>query len=178
MTHSIQYYEQAFRTLHTNMQHGKPAPHKAFLLLAVIDMIEEGVVTSTHINLTEELEARFNKLWKRLLGKSAYFSPDVFKPYYHMEHESFWKLIAQDNINKEEAVKPNYTRRWMRERYKYAVIDDELFALLQDETVRARLRVVLISTYLTDQPVKVSIIDGADKTGLVLISLLLGMMVA
>ena len=92
MTHSIQYYEQAFRTLHTNMQHGKPAPHKAFLLLAVID--------------------------------------------------------------------------------------DELFALLQDETVRARLRVVLISTYLTDQPVKVSIIDGADKTGLVLISLLLGMMVA
>lgn len=174
----LQYYEQAFRTLHTNMQHGKPAPHKAFLLLAVMDMIEEGLITSTHINLTDELETRFNKLWKHLLGKSAYFSPDVFKPYYHMEHEPFWKLVAQDNINKEVAVKPNYTRKWMRERYKFALIDDELFALLQDETVRARLRVVLISTYLTDQPVKVSIMDGADKTGFALISLLLGVLVA
>lgn len=174
----IRFYEQAFRTLHTNMQHGKPAPHKAFLLLAVIDMIEEGLITSTHISLTDELETRFNTLWKHLLGKSVYFSPDVFKPYYHMDHEPFWKLVAQYNINKEVAVKPNYTRKWMREHYKYAVIDDELFALLQDETVRARLRVVLISTYLTDQPVKVSIMDGADKTGLALIGLLLGVLVA
>lgn len=46
------------------MQHGKPAPHKAFLLLAVMDMIEDGLITSTHINLTDELETRFNKLWK------------------------------------------------------------------------------------------------------------------
>lgn len=95
-----------------------------------------------------------------------------------MEHEPFWKLVAQDNINKEVAVKPNYTRKWMRERYKFALLDDELFALLQDETVRARLRVVLISTYLMDQPVKVSIMDGADKTGFALISLLLGVLVA
>ena len=40
---TFQYYEQAFRTLHTNMQRGKHAPHKAFMLLAVIDMIEEGL---------------------------------------------------------------------------------------------------------------------------------------
>lgn len=85
MTHSYQYYEQAFRTLHTNMQHGKPAPHKAFLLLAVIDLIEEGLITSQHINLTDELESCFSKLWKRLLGKSVYFSPDVFKLYYHIK---------------------------------------------------------------------------------------------
>lgn len=95
-----------------------------------------------------------------------------------MDHEPFWKLIAQYNINKEVAVKPNYTRKWMRERYKFAVIDDELFALLQDETVRAKLRVVLISTYLQDQPVKVSIMEGEGKTGLALIGLLIGMLVA
>lgn len=41
MKQTFQYYEQAFRTLHTNMQRGKPAPHKAFMLLTVIDMIEE-----------------------------------------------------------------------------------------------------------------------------------------
>ena len=120
------------------MQHGKPAPHNAFLLLAVIDLIEEGLITSPHINLTDELESCFIKLWKRLLGKSVYFSLDVFKPYYHMDHEPFWRLVVQDNINNEETVKPIYTRKWIRE------------------------------------PVKVSIMDGADMTRLALMGLLQG----
>jgi len=38
----LTYYEELFRGLHTNMQRGKPAPHKAFLLLSIIDLIEEG----------------------------------------------------------------------------------------------------------------------------------------
>ena len=37
-----------------------------------------------------------------------------------------------------------------------AAIDDELFDLLQDSNVRAKLRVVLISTYLDNQPTLVA----------------------
>lgn len=38
--------------------------------------------------------------------------------------------------------------------FSHAQIDEELFKLLQDDGVRAQLRVLLISTYLTDQPVE------------------------
>lgn len=81
MQHTYKYYEQAFASLHTNTQKGKPAPHKAFLLLAVIDLIEEGKIYCNQIDLTEDLKHRYNLLWKKLLGKSLLFSPDISKPY-------------------------------------------------------------------------------------------------
>lgn len=46
MTKAFQYYEQAFRTQHTNMQHGKPAIFAlcfvVCIIIGVIMAIKEG----------------------------------------------------------------------------------------------------------------------------------------
>lgn len=42
----IDKYTEYFSFLHTNKQKGMPAPHKAVLLLSVIDMVEVGVIKS------------------------------------------------------------------------------------------------------------------------------------
>lgn len=42
MQETLNKYISLFCSLHTNKQKGMPAPHKAVLLLSVIDMIEAG----------------------------------------------------------------------------------------------------------------------------------------
>ena len=150
----FQHYKTAFASLHTAQSHGKPAPHKALLLLAVIDMVESGQIRNGRIELTDRLEQHFNALFRKYIGKSLLFRPDVCKPYYHMQHECFWRLVPKDGHGAVRSQDVRYSKAWLNAEFSHAQIDEELFELLQDDGVRAQLRVLLISTYLTDQPVE------------------------
>ena len=50
----LKHYIDAFSHLHTAVVKGHKAPHKAVLLLAVIDMVEEERIVNNHIHLSEE----------------------------------------------------------------------------------------------------------------------------
>ena len=52
---SLRNYIEVFSHLHTAKVRGHKAPHKAMLLLAVIDLIEENVITRPEIELTHQL---------------------------------------------------------------------------------------------------------------------------
>ena len=148
----FQHYKTAFSSLHTAKSHGKPAPHKALLLLALIDMVESGQIRDSRIELTDQLEQHFNALFRKYIGKSLLFHPDVCKPYYHMRHESFWHLVPKDGHGAVRSQDVRYSKAWLNGEFSHAQIDEELFDLLQDDGVRAQFRVLLISTYLADQP--------------------------
>jgi len=166
---NLRHYIEAFSSLHTAKVKGYKAPHKAILLLSVIDLVEEGCIASPHIRLTDELEKKFHEVWHRYLGNSAVFTPDIAKPYFHMQHESFWWLVekqqvqsmmvAEDSVldsdkSKKDLPKGSYSVSAMREAFAYAEIDSALFQLLQNADARAMLRVILINTYITNQPTK------------------------
>lgn len=89
------YYSECFRNLHTNKRNGYSAPHKPLLLLTIIDMIEDGAITSPRIELSDLLIATFNVEAKRYVGNSLLFKPDVGKPFYHMDYEPFWRLVPK-----------------------------------------------------------------------------------
>ena len=89
----INHYIEAFSNLHTAKIKGHKAPHKAVLLLAIIDLIEEGVISDPCIKLSEELINKFGDIWQRYIGSSTIFHPEISKPYFHMQHEPFWSLI-------------------------------------------------------------------------------------
>lgn len=129
---------------------GKQAPHKALLLLSVIDLIERGYITTTRIELTDVLERQFKRNTTSLLGESILFQPKINYPYVHMHSESFWELIPTNGGQIEKFT--NYSTSSLRQNIAYAQIDKELFELLQNPNARAKLRVLLISTYLNDQP--------------------------
>lgn len=145
----LDFYINCFSSLNTMKKMGKPAPHKALLLLSVIDLIEQGVITDCRIPLSVNLEQQFKYNTRRLLGDSVLFQPRINYPYFHMRSEPFWQLVPVEN-------KPfslsNFSVSNIRKEIAFAAIDDELFDLLQDSNVRAKLRVVLISTYLDNQP--------------------------
>ena len=166
----LQHYIDAFSSLHTAKVKGHKAPHKAVLLLAIIDLVEEKMILSPYIRLTDRLNEKFNEVWYRYLGASAIFTPDICKPYFHMQHEGFWKLVeinetdygmaaepsltVQVTKGKKKLPKGSYSVEAMRRAFAYAEIDSMLFQLLQNVDARAMLRVVLINTYLTNQPTK------------------------
>ena len=166
----LRHYIDAFSSLHTAKVKGHKAPHKAVLLLAIIDLIEEDVILTPYIDLSDGLIEKFKAVWHRYLGASAIFTPDICKPYFHMQHESFWRLVevkeadygivAEPNPSieskkeRKDLPKGSYSVESMRRAFAHAEIDDMLFHLLQNSDARAMLRVVLINTYLTNQPTK------------------------
>ena len=150
MNNTLNYYINCFSSLNTMKKCGNPAPHKALLLLSVIDLVERGAITDCRIPLSDELERQFKSNTKKLLGESIIFQPKISYPYVHMRSEPFWDLVSTpggqvDNIT-------NYSLTSLRQNIAYACIDKELFQLLQNQNVRAKLRVHLISTYLDNQP--------------------------
>lgn len=166
----LRYYTEVFAHLHTAKMKGHRAPHKAVLLIAIIDLIDDKKITSQDIELTDLLVNKFNQVWKRYLGTSSIFTPDIAKPFFHMQHESFWRLVEVAEIESAIAAEPSpyvesskekkdlpvgsYSVKAMRSAFAYAQIDNNLFYLLQNPDARAMLRVILINEYLTNQPTK------------------------
>lgn len=163
MTKDFEYYRDCFASLHTNVSRGIPAPHKPLLLLAVMDLIEQGAITSRRIYLTDQLIEAFKANASRYIGRSIVFKPNIGQPYYHMDYEPFWRLVrkvdilqtavaAEPTVRFGKKSKPAYTANSIRRDYEYADIDEELFRLMQNQDARAKLRTILISTYLLRQP--------------------------
>ena len=65
-----------------------------------------------------------------------------------MQNEPFWRLCL-NNGQDLAGMKARYSVRWLREN-THALLDPELFGLMRDESARAQMRVLLISTYLQD----------------------------
>lgn len=166
----LSHYIAAFSHLHTAKIKGYRAPHKAILLLAIIDMVEDGSIATPEIRLTDDLVRVFGQLWRRYLGESAIFLSDISKPYFHMQYEPFWQLVehrqprtmmvADGHLhngrghNPKELPQGQYSVKAMRQAFACAEMDHALFRLLQQADARAMLRVILISEYLGNQPTK------------------------
>jgi len=164
----LKYYSFRFAHLNTAKRFGRPAPHKAILLLSVIDLVESGVINSPRIPLSDELIKTFDDNWKRYLGALRLFNPDIGKPFFHMQHELFWCLRDKEeaysvmaaepsptlaNAEKKELPTGNYSTKSLRTAFYWAEIDNALFHLLRNQEARGHLRVVLISTYLQNQSI-------------------------
>ena len=142
-------YIDLFSNLHTNKQHGKNAPHKAIMLLSVIDLISSQHITTNEIIYNEELEKCFFKNWKQYVKEVSIFKPKAGTPFWHLNSEPFWQLIPYEGgyvtIVKLQKGNP-YSARTIRKYIKYAVIDKELFLLLRDSSTRETLKQTLINS--------------------------------
>ena len=88
----IEYYVNCFKNLNRSKKAGQVAPHKVVLLLAVIELIEKGIIKNEVIELSNELIDTFTRIWNDGV-KSDIFKCNIALPYYHMNSEPFWKLI-------------------------------------------------------------------------------------
>lgn len=161
----IKHYLYHFAHLNTAKHKGKPAPHKAVLLLAVMSLIERGSISTPEIELTDELVDEFKKIWTEKLPVSCPFSCDISKPYFHMQHEPFWRLLEHEEnywivaeelglyTEEKKTMAKGYTVSAMREKFLCAKIDSELYNIIRSNADdRKELENLLISKYLTYEP--------------------------
>lgn len=147
MVKDLAYYQSCFENLSVNKKGGHLAPHKPLLLLAVIDLVECGIIKSQQIELSEALITAFKLNETRFTRDIVHFKPNIGMPYYHLTAEPFWRLVP---INPGK-VPNTYAISTLRHFYKYAEIDNELFALMKEPATAQLLRKVLIDTYLANR---------------------------
>lgn len=138
----LQHYCELFKQLHTAILSGKRAPHKAVLLLSVIELIEENTISSPCITLSDDLISRFNINWKTYVHSDK-FSAIITTPFWHLQNESFWRLNTYDGFE----PKKTYSEKYLKE-HTFAIIDVALYELVRDESNGLLLKDVLIKTYL------------------------------
>ncbi len=74
----------------------RKAPHKPLLLLAVLDLVHCGGITTPFIDVTAdlvELNELFNLYWRRIipLGQTS----SIAFPFSRLDREPFWELVPQ-----------------------------------------------------------------------------------
>lgn len=139
---------QQLTHLSTAVVMGRRAPHKAVLLLAIMDLVQNGSINSPRIVLSKQLEEAFEKEWRRYIGVPLVFKCVIATPFWHMRNEPFYSLFH--NTGEEIVGNSNaYSKKRLKEE-TYAVIDEDLYEQMQKEDSRNELRSILIDTYLRE----------------------------
>ena len=114
----LNYYINCISSLHTMRKCGKPAPHKALLLLSVIDLVERDVISDCRVPLSDALIQHFKSNTTKLLGENILFQPKISYPFFHMRSEPFWELVSPRGDKVEEV--PSYSLSILKRHIAYA----------------------------------------------------------
>jgi putative restriction endonuclease len=131
----------------------KRAPHKPILLLAVLDLVARGVITSAFIDVTGdlvELNELFNLYWRRIipLGQTS----SIAFPFSRLHNEPFWELVPQPGREITPAAINNITAvSQLRTVALGARVDEELFHCMQEPASRNALREALLQSCFSDE---------------------------
>ena len=145
--HTLQDYS---RTVN-NLQDKRRTPHKPFLLLIIIEMLESGELCENRIPFGEiekkkpffaDLIAVFNS------GNASNRQPSLHNPFFHLKTNGFWHLDPPELQSRPAATTP--TEAYLRNAEATAKLDGRLFVLLVIPEYRDMLRQALINTYFSN----------------------------
>ena len=158
------------------------APHKPFLMLAVIELMEQGEISDNRILPSEDLIAIFEKYISLIPGAD----PMIHEPFYDLKNEGFWDLknfpISGSQMDlfssaEQMSLPTGPSVRQLQNAGAYAVLDDALFSFLKEPVYRALIRQTIIETYFPELRQRIeecaveesadnyseSLISGAEK---------------
>ena len=124
------------------------APHKPFLLLAIMDLIAQGQIAENFIEPSFELVDTWNGYWKAVMPTDRRSS--MAYPFPRLESDGFWHRVANPGYDAAADYNVSSMAK-LREIYAGARLDDQLFGFLVDPVARELLRSVLIQTYFLPQ---------------------------
>ncbi len=128
------------------------APHKPLLLMAVMDLVTRGVITSNFIEITGdlvELNDLFTGYWRRVVPITQKSS--IAFPFSRLHNEPFWELVPASGREITPAVVSTISSvNQLREIALGARMDDDLFLLLQSPENRMALRQVLLQSCFSE----------------------------
>ena len=141
----VEYYKNVLLTINQKRTNGKSNIAKPILLLTIIALIDEGYIIGNTIRFDNHLIETYNRLFKQY---SDVITPVVY-PFYYMRHDAFYAI-------KGKAERKTPSAKYIHDNIEYAYLDDGLWELLQDESIRNEYRQQIINQYLKDNNNKIS----------------------
>jgi putative restriction endonuclease len=152
--------------MNPNPVSGRKSPHKAVMILAVIDLIASGETNGNQIIYGPELLEHFRRYFDVVKTDADSFTPIL--PFFHLRSAPFWHHRA---VPGKEAVcealnGPGGSKK-MAEIIESAFLDDELFAALQQPALRQEIRDALICRYFPEKHDKLKqLAEEEERVGL------------
>jgi len=141
----IQTYKAEFENLRPSRVGGRSRPHKGSMLLAVIDLIDQGVIRRNEIPFNDALRDAFSERFA--LYKQGNDKDDPAQPYFYLSSAVFWHLAPvagrEDELAQRRTASHHGSAKQIKSLIEYAYLDEELFKLLQNDVYRAMLADVL-----------------------------------
>lgn len=147
---SLLDYEQRFSHLRMNLRGGtEKSPHKVAMLLAVMDLVERGVIHQNRIYFDQALKDAFTLHFNQLASSNDRNNPHL--PYFHLRSSGFWhhhlKPGKQDAYNTlTTASGPGV----INDHIAYVQLDDELFEYFGNQISRVFLNSALMENLSID----------------------------
>lgn len=169
MSASSKDYARLFAHLHTNRNAQRwsaetlhRAPHKPFLLLAIMDLIAQGVISDRLIRLDTDLVDAFELYWTKVIGRPSHGK--IALPFYHLRGDGFWHLVPVPGMEQALAATGSVDSIvGLRRLVLGATLDEDLFALLADARRRDDLRRILVETYFAPE-VRPRVVEASHIT--------------
>ncbi|NBC26465.1 MAG: hypothetical protein GVY08_06370 [Bacteroidetes bacterium] len=120
------------------------APHKPFLLLSILDRIEQSAIQDHRIELTQELTDTFFTYWNAIMGENKITT--IALPFYHMQSEPFWELRYREG---KKAYKSSPSLGGLLDRVAFAMIEPALFDKMNQSAEREKIRLLLVKHYFS-----------------------------
>ena len=146
-------YIEAVKNLKTNNKWGRKSPHKAVLMLTVIELYEKNILMDNEIRYDETLKSTFLKMWNMVLPKEPLFHPDAYLPFWYLQSDNFWHIVPirgkEDilSLMRDTNIKPSEAK--LIDSVKYAELDEDLYFLMTLPSGRSSLKRALLETYTT-----------------------------
>ncbi len=138
------YWLKQIARLKVDRASGDPAPHKPLLLLAILDLAEEGLLAQEILPLSGELAFRFLTYWTVVAVRRKQ-RPDIRLPFHHLKSGGFWTALMED-------ARPSPNNRLTT----CAKLDTSFLKCLQETDFRDQARRLMVTNYFA----------GAEKAAL------------
>ncbi|MEZ4640695.1 MAG: hypothetical protein R2856_38015 [Caldilineaceae bacterium] len=144
--HPLRQTEDGQSQLNDSPQTRRQAPHKALLLLTVLDLFAEDAPSTNLIALDEMLLDLFAGYWARVMSPPR--RGNIAMPFFHLQSDGFWHLCPRPG---REITGKVHAVTKLNELVLGARLDEALYALLCHEESREALRRVLIQSYFDER---------------------------
>lgn len=114
------------------------APHKALLLLCMIDLAEAGELGESELGKTPELRLRFDSYWRIVQARWG-GRPGLDLPFHHLGNQGFWTPLTRDSVT---SISPDTT--------VCLTLDPGFLACLYNREFRRQARFILIRIWFPD----------------------------
>ena len=146
-------YIEVLKNLKTNNKWGRKSPHKAVLMLTVIELYEKNILMDNEIRYDETLKSTFLKIWNLVLPNEPLCHPEAYLPFWYLQSDNFWHIVPirgkEDilSLMRDTNIKPSEAK--LIDSIKYAELDEDLYFLMTLPSGRSTLKRALLETYTT-----------------------------